>query len=126
MIIFGYKGIEFPRFKKITSIEEIMNVDNTCIVWFDREDDINHIISNHCLQNDVKYAIKVDNLTDFVVYASLGARYAILDKTPEIYQKIAEVYLFDMKILYTIKDKSEIEELVKMGIDGVIFREILE
>lgn len=122
----GYKAIEYPEFKKISSIDEIKRVDNACVVWFESADDEDYALCNHCQKYNIKYAIKVENLTDFVLRSCLGPAYVILEKSPDAYQKIAETYLFDTKILYVIEDKSEIEQLAKMGIDGVIFREILE
>ncbi|PAF53280.1 hypothetical protein BKH42_06580 [Helicobacter sp. 13S00482-2] len=125
MIIFGYEGIPYPRLIKIHAIEDVQRIHSSYLVWFEAKDDDRYALSHHCFENNVKYAIKVENIIDFIFYASLGASYVILDKSPEIYQKIAETYLFDMKILYVIEDKVEIEALAKLGIDGVVFRDIL-
>lgn len=126
MIIIGHHAIAYKKFKKINSIEEINSTDNSSIVWFDSVDDKGYILSHHCLENEVVYAIALDNITDFVIYANLKPAYIILEKSPEIYQKIAETYLFDSKILYVIEDEEEIQSLAKLGIDGVIFRQLLE
>lgn len=126
MIVIGYEGIKHPEFKKISSIEQIAMVDNASIVWFESSDDEDYGLCNHCHQYNIKYAIKVENLTDFILRSCLNPTYVILEKSPDAYQKITETYLLDTKILYVIEDKNEIVELAKMGIDGVIFRHILE
>ncbi|PAF48137.1 hypothetical protein BKH46_02175 [Helicobacter sp. 12S02634-8] len=126
MIIIGHYGIAYPKFRKVSDFTEIAKVENHAIVWFDVCDDKGYVLSHHCLQNRVKYALRVDNVTDFVIYAALKPVYIILEKSPELYQKIAECYLMDTKILYVIQEQGEIEELAKMGIDGVIFRQVLE
>lgn len=126
MIIIGYVPISHLEFKKISSIEQVAMVDNACVVWFESRDDEDYTLCNHCHQYNIKYAIKVENLTDFILRSCLNPTYVIVEKSPDTYQKIAETYLLDTKILYVVEDKDEIVELAKMGIDGVIFREILE
>ncbi|PAF42465.1 hypothetical protein [Helicobacter sp. 11S02596-1] len=126
MIIIGHHGIASPKFQKIRGLEAVPLVQSHLMVWFESSDDVGYVLSHHCVENGVKYAIKVDNIKDFVIYAALKPVYIILEKSPEVYQKIAETYLMDSKILYVIEDDSEIEELAKMGIDGVIFRQVLE
>lgn len=126
MIIIGHCGLVYDEFKKISSIDEIAKTPNSCIVWFESESDKSYIISHHCMENGVKYAVVVDNIKDFVIYAALKPIYIILEKSPEIYQKIAENYLFDSKILSVVEKESEIEDLAKIGIDGVIFKQVLE
>ncbi|PAF48724.1 hypothetical protein BKH41_05520 [Helicobacter sp. 12S02232-10] len=126
MIIIGHRGIAYPKFKKIVGFDGIALTDNSSIVWFEANEDKGYVLSHHCIENNIKYALRVDNITDFVIYASLKPLYIILEKSPEVYQKIAETYLMDSKILYVIEDEEEIEQLAKMGIDGVIFREVLE
>ncbi|PAF41350.1 hypothetical protein [Helicobacter sp. 11S03491-1] len=125
MIIIGHHGINYPKFRKITSLDEINSVENTLIIWFESADDKGYMLSHHCIENDVRYAVWIDNIKDFVIYAALKPVYLILEKSPEIYQKIAETYLYDTKILYVIEDEEEIEELAKLGIDGAIFRQVL-
>lgn len=126
MIVIGYKGIKHPGFKKISSAEQIAMVDNASIVWFESSDDEDYTLCNHCCQYGIKYAIKVEDITDFILRSCLNPTYVILEKSPDVYQKIAETYLLDTKILCVIEDKNEIVELAKIGIDGVIFRQILE
>lgn len=126
MIIIGHYGIMCDEFKKISSIDEIATTHNSCIVWFESEVDKDYIISHHCMENGVKYAVIIDTIKDFIIYAALKPIYLILEKSPEIYQKIAENYLFDSKVLSVIEEENEIEDLAKIGVDGVIFRKILE
>ncbi|MCE3038953.1 hypothetical protein [Helicobacter anatolicus] len=124
MIIVGYYAIASEKFSKINEIEEIERTEG--IVWFDVRDDKMYSLSRHCLQNSVSYAVRIDSVKDLLVYASLGAKYVLLQKAPERYQKIVESYMLDVKILYIIEEIEEIEEIAQMGIDGVIFEQFLE
>lgn len=123
MIIMGYYPIVSESFSKISDIEGIDNTQG--LVWFDSSDDKMFFLSRFCLQNNVPYAVKIENIKDLLIYANLKAKYVLLQKSPEKYQKIAETYLLDTKILYIIEEIEEIEEIAKMGIDGVIFEQVL-
>ncbi len=122
MIIIGYDAIAAEKFSKITSLEEIDATQG--LVWFEASKDAEHILALHCLQNSLAYAVRITSIKELLIYANLGAKYVILQRSPEQYQKIAETYLLDTKILYVIKSIEEIEELARMGIDGVIFEKV--
>ena len=123
MIIIGYYAIASEKFSKVSSLEEMETTQG--LVWFESSEDKMHSLSRHCQQNAILYAVKIQNIKELLIYGALGAKYALLHKSPESYQKIAETYLLDIKILYVIEDIEEIEEVAKMGIDGVIFEQIL-
>lgn len=124
MIIIGYYAIASEKFSKIENLQDIDATQG--LVWFDSSDDKMHSLSRHCLQNTIPYAVKIDNIKDLLIYAGLGAKYVMLQKSPEKYQKIAEDYMLDTKILYIIEEIEEIEEIAKMGVDGVIFEQHLK
>ncbi|PAF50831.1 hypothetical protein [Helicobacter sp. 13S00477-4] len=125
MIIIGHKAIAYPKFKEICSLSGIASVPNNIMIWFYGDRDKDYVLSKHCCENNIKYAVYVDNIKDFMIFAALKPAYVILDQSPEIYQKIVENYLMDLKILYMIEDEEEIQILAKIGIDGVIFRDVL-
>ncbi|MDE5592069.1 MAG: hypothetical protein K2I63_03835, partial [Helicobacter sp.] len=68
------------------------------------------------------------SIVQSLILVGLGVKFFItLDKQmAKELQKLAEHYLFDSKILFAIKDEKTIEEVAKMGIDGVIFLEALD
>ena len=126
MIVIGHRALKYKRFMKVDSFEDIKNSSSDCMVWFDKSGDKSYMLSHHCSENAIEYAVSIQNITDFVLYSNLYPKYIIIEKAPEIYQKIAEDYMLDCKILYIINKEEEIGEIAKIGIDGVIFRDVLE
>ncbi|CBG39377.1 hypothetical protein [Helicobacter mustelae] len=123
MLIFGYYAIACEEFHKIQSLEEVDGTQG--LVWFDAQSDAMYELSHHCLANHVPYAVRIENIKGLLIYAALNAKYVIVQKSPEKYQKIAEEYLLDTKILCIIEEIEEIEEIAKMGVDGVILAQHL-
>ena len=121
MIIFGHRFLKSENFYHINSIEAIQNTPPSSTVLIDFSEE-NLDIINHAIVNSIPLAIEVKDITQ-IIYASIFcAKYIILSKElAKTAQNLAENYLFDAKILVTITDEDEIEELALLGIDGVIF-----
>ena len=123
MILLGHKFVEFEDISFISSIKEISNTKaNSCIVFDYCED-----LLMYAFLNNVTCAIKVSNIKDAILSNSLNVKYIICDKksfAKEI-QGIAENYMFDSKILFLIENDNEIEDIARLGIDGVIYKGIL-
>lgn len=128
MIIIGHKAIEFSAFKKIESIENIADTNANEIVWFQSNISNSYDIAKHCIANNIAYAIFVHSLIEVIIFANLGAKFIIIKEKNlvENAQKIANEYFFDSKILYVINDEGSIENMAILGIDGVIFNDILK
>ena len=121
MFIFGHKFIPSNSFYHIPDIATIEKTppSSTIFILF-VEDNLD--IVNHARQNSVPFALSVKNITQIVYASSLGASFILVPKElAKTAQNIANEYLFDAKILVTIEDEEEIEELVLLGVDGVIF-----
>ncbi|RDU62856.1 hypothetical protein [Helicobacter sp. MIT 14-3879] len=123
MIIIGHKAIKHPIFKNIKNIEDINNTNANEIVYFESD----YKIANYCKDNEIKYAVKISNITDLIIYSNLDAKYILVREKniAENSQKIANDYFFDSKILYIINDESSIENAAMLGFDGVIFESVL-
>jgi len=66
-------------------------------------------------------AVEVSEIKNFLFLAKTNTNYAICDKkNAQKFQKLAEEYLLDIKILVKIETEDEIEEVAKNFIDGVI------
>lgn len=128
MIIIGHEAIKYPNFRYIESIDEIVNSQANDIVWFFHSKDTNYDIAKHCNDNDIAYAVIVESLKDTLIYANLGAKYICTKERnlAENAQRAADEYFFDSKILYIINDCGSIETMANLGIDGVIFNNILK
>ncbi len=125
MIIFGHRFIESESFYHVPNIDAIQNTPPSSTIYLDFSEEILDVIK-HANDNGVALAIGVENLTDLVYASSLNAAYIIVTKElAKIAQDVATNYLFDAKILVSIKEESEIEEFVILGIDGVIFQEAI-
>lgn len=121
MQIFGHRFIKNEYFYHISNIEAIQNTPPTSTIYMPYSEDILDII-NHANENEVAFALSVEDVTQLIYASSLNASYIIVSKElSKIAQDIANNYLFDAKILVSIDKESEIEELAVSGVDGVIF-----
>lgn len=119
MIIIGNENIQAPRFVNITTIEDIKNNTKPLdIVVFYYDVDI----ARYCNENDLSYAVISDSIKDAIFANALNANFIVTQQNGVEIQKIAENYMFDAKILQTISNDSEIENVALNGIDGVIYK----
>jgi len=121
MLFFGHRFIESEKFYHIFDIDAILTTPPASTLYVEFSES-NLDIINYMQQNQLRFAIKVANITEVVYAAALNAAYIVVESSlAKSAQSIAESYLFDAKILVHIKSEKEIEELVLLGIDGVIF-----
>ena len=119
MLIFGHPRIEAPRFVKISSVQEIANIEAKDIVLFDFDFDL----LDYCRQNRITCAVKVRNKKESIYANALDANYLLceaLDLAMSI-QRIANEYIFDVKVIVKI-DERLIETAIDAGIDGVYLK----
>jgi len=121
MLFFGHRFLQSPKFYHIFDIDSIFSTPPSSLLYLEFEEKNLDIIS-YMQENGIHFALKVKNSTEIAYAAALDASYIVVE-TPlaKTAQKIAENYLFDAKILTHIEEEKEIEELVLLGIDGVIF-----
>ena len=120
MLFFGHRFIGNEQFYHISSIDAIQNTPPSSTVYIEYCEDNLEVIK-HTISNEVKTALHVENITQVVYASALGASYIVVSKNLAISaQNIAQNYLFDAKILVSIDDESDIEELALGGVDGVI------
>ena len=108
-------------FYHITNIDAIYNTPPSSTIYL-KFDENNLDIISYAKNNDVAFALCVENINELIFASALGAKYIITQKDfAQTAQQIAETYLFDAKILVKIEDENEIQEMAILGIDGVIF-----
>ena len=132
MIIIGHSAIRHEQFIKIKSIADIERTHQDCIVWFDSAllKQRGFEIATHCNDNEVSYAVLIHSIEELLLYAALCPKYIILgkDEQPKAksYQALVEHYLLDCKLLCVIKSNAQLTKVAQLGIDGVIFKQVLD
>lgn len=122
MKIIGHPLIPSISFSHISTQEEIDRILADSIVWWESSQDPKLALAHFCHTNQVQYAVKINSIKELVFYSSLGAKYLIASKKQiQIFQNIIKEYLLDCILLCLIENEEEIEELAKLGIDGIIF-----
>ena len=121
MLFFGHRFLENESFYHITDIEAISKTPPSSTLFLDFNEN-NLDIIKHLNQNTLSFVLSVTNITELVYASTLNAKYiSISSELAKTAQSIAEDYMFDAKILVGIENEEEIEELVLLGVDGVVF-----
>ncbi len=121
MLIYGHRFIDSDCFYHVPNIDAISNTPSNAVIYLEFSED-NLDIIKHSTSNEILLALGARNITDITYASSLGASFIVVPKElAKTAQDIANNYLLDAKILVHISDESEIEELVTLGVDGVIF-----
>ncbi len=122
MILIGDKNIPYETIKKVAVLEDIeTSAPNSTVIF---NFDIGFL--KYCKNNDINSAVIVSNIKEAIYANSLEARYIIVTKEQsQQIQKIATDYMFDSRILCIIENEDEIEDVALKGIDGVIYKELL-
>ncbi|WP_418640985.1 hypothetical protein [Sulfurimonas sp. ST-27] len=109
----------------MSDIDAIVQTPPASIIYLEFEEK-NLDIIEYLNQNSIKFALKVQDVTELIYASALGASYIHVEqKLAKTAQKIAENYLFDAKILVHIENEEEIEEMALLGIDGAVFTEAI-
>ncbi|MBE0492457.1 MAG: hypothetical protein IBX44_09445 [Sulfurospirillum sp.] len=121
MQIIGHKEVSSFTCIKVATITQIRQTPPNSYVIFTFT---SKELIDFCKQNNVKFGLIVSTLKE-VIFANIhGASFVIVDQfLCNDAQKIANEYLFDMKIFVNIKDDDTLEKFALDGIDGVIFLE---
>lgn len=122
MIIIGHRWIDSTPFYRVESIDDIKKTppNSKVLILFSEE---NIPLCKYCSSNGVVFGIGVQKKREILFSSSLGASYLISD-SPNIIkkaQKLAENYLFNMKILLLIENEKKMMWAVNRRIDGVLF-----
>lgn len=121
MIIYGHRFLADTPFYHVTNIDAILNTPPSSTIFVEFSEDNLDIIT-HANANQITLALSVKNITQIIYASSLGASFIIVSKElAKTAQNLANNYLFDAKILVSIENEDEIEELAILGVDGVIF-----
>ena len=121
MLLFGHRFIENDSFYHISSVDAVINTPPSSTLYLEFNEENLDIIS-YLNANSISFALSVHNITQLIYASALDAKYIIIEKDlASSAQSIVESYLFDAKLLVTIENDDEIEELAIIGVDGVIY-----
>jgi len=121
MLIFGHPWIEAPKFRKVFSIKEIMDIDLAEVILLEPLSD-SIALAQYCQKSQRNFAVTVNTITEALFANALGSQYLLCqDEDAHKIQAIAQEYLFDTKVLTLIVNNKEIQKMAELSIDGVIF-----
>jgi len=121
MQIFNHPWVESPLFYKIETIKDIESTPPNSIVSLSPLP-YSIDIAKYCQKNLIPFAIDINSIKNSIFANILGAKYIICSpKLAKEIMPIAQNYLFDTQVLATISQEDKIEEMAKVGVDGVIF-----
>lgn len=121
MLIFGHKLIETPKFHLISNENANFKEGINCFEYDEN-------LIEKALKESVKFAILAKNEDEILFANALKAEFILLENEnlAKKASKMAEFYLFDSKILLITNSLEKLEKAYKMGVDGVILKELLQ
>jgi len=120
MKIFGHPWVDMEQLYSISNKEEIVKTPSNSTLKMEKFD-IN--LMKHCQNNALIYIVEVQNIKEAIFANLTSAKYILCSKKLAIeLMPIAQNYLFDTQILAYIGSENEIEEMAKVGVDGVYLK----
>ena len=117
MLILGSKYIDSPKFVKVSTVEDIDKTTPNDILLIEFKPSFE--LAKYCKENSLAYAIEAKSALDAIYASNLEASFVIADiELAQTLQKLADNYLWDMKILVKINSEEDIEKVALLGIDG--------
>ena len=119
MKIIGHPWIKSEEFYRVIDIEDIKKTPPNSTILLST---FNIDIVLFCQKNLLPLAVEIESIKDAIFSNLLEVKYIVCSKelAKEIIP-IAENYLFDTQLLAKISEDSEIEDMAKIGVDGVIY-----
>jgi len=114
------------KFYRVKTIDDIKNSPSNSTLIFHYCDSSLEVF-NFCKENSIEYGVIINSTKELIFVSNLKAKYIftdILEKASK-FQKIAEKYLLDTKIVYLASSFNEIEKVAELGIDAVKLKENL-
>jgi hypothetical protein len=113
------KPFSDENFIKVNSIDEIKNTPSNSTLILEYNNNLDIFV--FCKKNNVPYGVIINTVKELIFISNLNAKYAFTDnlEKAKTFQKIAESYLLDTKIIFLATSLDEIENLVQYQIDGI-------
>ena len=114
----------YEKFIKVKTLDDIKNTPSNSTLIFDYCES-SLTLFEFCKNNNIPYGVNISSIKELIFISNLNAKYAFADniEKAKLFQKIANEYLLDTKIIIYIKSFEEIEKIAMFGIDGVKLKE---
>jgi len=108
------------EFYCVKTLEDIKNSPNNATLVFNYCESSLELY-NFCKINNIPYGVKISDIKEMIFCANLNAKYVFCDTIEKAkdFQKIADDYLLDTKIVLLIDDFNEINDIAKHSIDAI-------
>ena len=115
------------QFVKVKTLQDIKNSPSNSTLIFDYCNSSLELY-NFCKINDIPYGVNIISVKELIFVSNLYAKYIFCDTIEKAkkFQKIANEYLMDTKIILLIQNFDDIENIANFGIDGIKLRSINE
>ncbi len=114
------------NFHFVKTLDDIKNSPNNSTLIFNYCDSSIDLY-DFCKRNNIEYGVIISSIKELIFVSNLKAKYIFTDilQKASKFQKIANEYLLDTKIVYLISNFDEIEKVAELGIDAVKLKESL-
>jgi len=108
------------EFFEVSELEEVKNSPkNTTLIF--KYSDSSIEMYNFCKINNIPYGVIISDIKEMIFCINLNAKYVFCDtiKKAKIFQKIADDYLIDTKVVLLVENFDNLDEIVKYSIDAI-------
>ena len=121
MLIFGHKLIKSPKFHILKGEKAEFKEGINCFEFSEN-------LIQKAVKTGAKFAIFAKNEDEILLANALKAEFILIENEnlAKKASKMAEFYLFDSKILLILTSLKNLAKAYKLGVDGVILKELLK
>ena len=121
MLIFGHKLIKSPKFHTLKGEKAEFKEGIICFEFGEN-------LIQKAVKIGAKFAIFAKNEDEILLANALKAEFILIESEnlAKKASKMAEFYLFDSKILLILTSLKNLAKAYKLGVDGVILKELLK
>ena len=121
MLIFGHKLIKNPKFHILKGEKGEFKEGINCF-------EFSEILIQKAVKTGAKFAIFAKNEDEILLANAVKAEFILIENEnlAKKASKMAEFYLFDSKILLIVTSLKNLAKAYKLGVDGVILKELLK
>ena len=112
------------EFFEVATLEDIKNSPkNSTLIFKYRDSSIE--LYNFCKINNIPYGVIISDIKEMIFCINLNAKYVFCDtiEKGKVFQKIADDYLTDTKVVLLVENFDTIGEIAKHNIDAIKLKE---
>jgi len=114
------KPFSNEEFYEVNTLEDIKNSPSNSTLLF-KYCDSSLELYNFCKINNIPFGVFASDIKEMLFSVNLGAKYIFCDtiKKAKKFQKIADDYLLDSKIVLLVDSFDNLEEITQHNIDAI-------